>query len=157
MISIRLHVGSPESIKHIMVSYRNLFTTLALSSLFLIPVNSYWHPSWPLHRERMCIVKPACDGSDDAPAVIEAFEKCGKNGKVVFLNETYSIQSIMNTTGLENCEVDLRGTMLVSRSLNEVYTLTASSGALIFSTGSIILCQWDTRINPRHGSLEAKM
>lgn len=65
-------------------------------------------------RLKTCVVEPACDGSDDAPSVIQAFQECGKNGKVVFLNETYYINSVMNTTNLENCEIDLRGTLLVS-------------------------------------------
>ena len=65
-----------------------------------------------------CIVEPCRNGSDDAPRIIEAFEKCGNNGKVVFLNETYHIESVMNTTGLKNCEIDLKGTLLVSSMLS---------------------------------------
>lgn len=63
---------------------------------------------------RTCVVKPSGNASiDDAPAIIDAFDKCGHNGKVVFLNETYHINTVMNTTGLKNCEVDLQGTLLV--------------------------------------------
>jgi hypothetical protein len=61
-----------------------------------------------------CVVKPGGNSSiDDAPAVIDAFKTCGHNGKVVFLNETYHINTVMNTTGLNNCVVDLQGTLLV--------------------------------------------
>jgi hypothetical protein len=60
-----------------------------------------------------CTVYPSLDGSDDVPAIIDAFRFCGKNGTINFLNETYSIQSVMNTTGLENCVIDLKGTLLV--------------------------------------------
>ena len=65
--------------------------------------------------KRVCTVKPAPNGGDSAPAIIDAFsgEKCGKNGKVVFKNETYHVASVMNTTGLENCEVEVHGTLLV--------------------------------------------
>ncbi|KAK7932310.1 glycoside hydrolase family 28 protein [Apiospora marii] len=68
----------------------------------------------------VCVVEPAANGSDSAPAILEAFERCGHNpagdasqrGKVVFKNETYHIQSVMNTTGLCNVDVDLQGTLL---------------------------------------------
>jgi galacturan 1,4-alpha-galacturonidase len=67
--------------------------------------------------ERVCIVEPCANGGDSAPAIIEAFEKCGHNeepsrGKVVFRNETYNIHSVMNTTGLKNVDVDLNGLLL---------------------------------------------
>lgn len=64
-------------------------------------------------RYKTCTVKPSYNGSDDAPAIIKAFHDCGQNGRVIFLNETYHINTIMNTTGLRNCEIDLYGTMLV--------------------------------------------
>jgi hypothetical protein len=64
-------------------------------------------------KRKLCTVKPNKDGSDDAPAVIQAFQDCGKNGRVEFLNETYHIKSIMNTTGLDDVEIDLKGTLLV--------------------------------------------
>lgn len=71
--------------------------------------------SQPRSYEKTCIVQPSGNASiDDAPAIIDAFDKCGHNGRVVFLNETYYINSIMNTTGLKNCDVDLKGTLFVS-------------------------------------------
>lgn len=36
---------------------------------------------------------------------------------MVFLNETYHINSIMNTTGLDHCEIELRGTLLWSTNI----------------------------------------
>lgn len=64
-----------------------------------------------------CVVQPAPNGTDSAPAIIQAFQNCGHNdassrGKVVFLNETYDIKSVMNITGLSNVDVDLQGTLL---------------------------------------------
>ena len=38
---------------------------------------------------------------------------------MVFLNETYYVNSVMNTTGLCDCEVDLYGTLLVRSSPNQ--------------------------------------
>jgi hypothetical protein len=64
---------------------------------------------------KTCVVNPGGNSSvDDAPAIIDAFSKCGHDGKVVFLNQTYHVNSVMNTTGLQNCQVDLQGTLLVS-------------------------------------------
>ena len=67
-------------------------------------------------HEKVCIVEPCRDG-DSAPAIVEAFEICGRmqapdRGKVVFLNETYDIKTVMNTTGLSNVDIDLHGTLL---------------------------------------------
>lgn len=67
-------------------------------------------------HEKVCVVEPCVDG-DSAPAILEAFEQCGHNvapdfGKIVFLNETYNIKSVMNTTGLSNVDIDLQGTLL---------------------------------------------
>lgn len=64
----------------------------------------------------VCIVK-ACGTNDSAPAIIDAFERCGHNaghhrGKVIFGNETYHIKSVMNTTGLSNVDIELHGTLL---------------------------------------------
>jgi hypothetical protein len=60
------------------------------------------------------VVKPSGNPFvDDVPAIIHAFKECGHNGRVLFLNETYHISTVMNTTGLKNCEVDLRGSLLV--------------------------------------------
>lgn len=63
---------------------------------------------------KTCVVKAggAVD-VDDTPAIIEAFNNCGRDGKVSFLNTTYHVNSVMNITGLKNCEIDLQGTLLV--------------------------------------------
>ncbi|KAF9002228.1 pectin lyase-like protein, partial [Hymenopellis radicata] len=61
---------------------------------------------------QVCIVHPNGDGRDDAPAILDAFRQCGHGGRVEFLNETYHIESVMNTTGLHDCIIDVRGTLL---------------------------------------------
>jgi galacturan 1,4-alpha-galacturonidase len=63
------------------------------------------------------VVEPGPNGTDSAPAIIDAFQRCGHNdvskrGKVIFKNETYHIKSVMNTTGLSNVDIDLSGTLL---------------------------------------------
>lgn len=79
---------------------------------------------------KTCIVEPGPPGTDAAPAIIQAFAECGHNnnnnndaaatahagssqrGKVIFLNETYLVKTVMNTTGLSHVDVDLQGTLL---------------------------------------------
>lgn len=63
-------------------------------------------------RSKVCHVVPAPNGGDSAPAILDAFSKCGQNGKVIFDNKTYHVNSVMTTTGLHNVEVDIRGTLL---------------------------------------------
>lgn len=62
----------------------------------------------------ICTVHASSDGSDDAPAILRAFDLCGKDASVLFDPSTYHIESVMNTTGLHNVFVDLPGTLLVS-------------------------------------------
>lgn len=65
---------------------------------------------------KTCTVKSGGSNlTDDAPAVLEAFRECGQDGRVVFSNTTYYINSVMNTTGLNNCEVEIHGTLVVSK------------------------------------------
>ncbi|KAJ6491270.1 glycoside hydrolase family 28 protein [Mycena vitilis] len=61
-----------------------------------------------------CTVHPSGNFTDDSPAIINAFDLCGQGGKIEFLNETYWIEKVMNTTGLSDVEIDLRGTLLWS-------------------------------------------
>lgn len=73
-----------------------------------------WNLPPPNTRNATCVVEPAPNGGDSAPAIITAFEQCGHNGRIVFQNTTYNVNSVMNTTGLENCEIEVRGTLLWS-------------------------------------------
>ncbi|PQE23316.1 alpha-L-rhamnosidase rgxB protein [Rutstroemia sp. NJR-2017a WRK4] len=76
-----------------------------------------------------CTITPSLNGSDDAPAILSAFKTCGKGGTVVFQNHTYTINSIMNTTGLSNCNIEIHGTLLVPEipwSTNITYWLNHS-------------------------------
>lgn len=53
------------------------------------------------------------NATDDTPAILEAFEQCGKHGKIVFEDTTYYVNSVMNVTGLEDVDIDIHGTLLV--------------------------------------------
>lgn len=72
--------------------------------------------------DTVCTVSPSTDGSDDAPAILSAFEQCGHDGSIVFTNDTFHIESVMNTTGLNNVTVDLQGTLLVRSSFSPPFT-----------------------------------
>ncbi|KAJ6572100.1 pectin lyase-like protein [Mycena capillaripes] len=68
-------------------------------------------------RHKTCTVHPSGNFTDDSPAIVDAFNLCGqggKGGKIEFLNETYWIEKVMNTTGLNDVEIDLHGTLLWS-------------------------------------------
>lgn len=65
----------------------------------------------PATRTDTCHVEPTENGGDSAPAILSAFEQCGRNGKIIFSNTTYRIDSIMTTVGLHNVEIDVRGTL----------------------------------------------
>jgi galacturan 1,4-alpha-galacturonidase len=97
-----------------------LLNTLSLSFLVVAAVKAAVQSASPFGNERngshkkSCIVRAGGSESiDDAPAIIDAFNTCGHDGRVVFSNTTYHINSVMNTTGLNNCEIDLHGTLLV--------------------------------------------
>lgn len=63
---------------------------------------------------RCTVPASGSNATDDAPAIVEAFKRCGRGGVVEFLNETYYVNSVMNITWLKDCEIDLKGTLLVS-------------------------------------------
>ena len=64
-------------------------------------------------RGSQCVLTPGGVGVDDSAAILDAFAQCGHNGHIVFQNATYHIERVMNTTGLRNCTVDIKGTLLV--------------------------------------------
>ncbi|KAI0176467.1 galacturan 1,4-alpha-galacturonidase B [Hypoxylon sp. FL1284] len=65
-------------------------------------------------RKTCIVASGGVNTTDDAPAILEAFEECGRNGNVVFSPSTYYISSVMNISGLENVDIDIRGTLLWS-------------------------------------------
>ena len=63
---------------------------------------------------KTCIITASGDGTDDAPAIRQAFEDCQQNGNIVFQeNTTYNIHTTLQLHNLSNVQVDLRGTLLV--------------------------------------------
>lgn len=86
--------------------YRNLLSVLLICpilSIFITSVNG-----------ETCLVPHNVSNGDDTAAILTAFQRCGKNGKIIFEeHKTYNVGQIMNTTNLLNCEIDLKGTLLV--------------------------------------------
>ena len=113
--------------------------SLHLSSLAILFSYGTFATSLALGAARKtCTVFTSPNVTDNAPAIISAFSKCGQGGNVVFLNETYNVNSVMNTTGLKDCEIDLYGTLLVRPRcsvLEAELTGTIFSGALTSPIG----------------------
>ncbi|KAH7334787.1 glycoside hydrolase family 28 protein, partial [Rhizoctonia solani] len=93
-----------------LVSLINTSDTLGLWTLIRLD-NANERPCEKYPRN-ICTLTPGGAGVDDSQAILEAFSQCGQNGHVVFQNATYHIERVMNTTGLTNCTVDIRGTLL---------------------------------------------
>jgi hypothetical protein len=69
-------------------------------------------------QKKTCVVKASgTNTTDDAPAILKAFEKCGHGGMIEFQNTTYYVNSVMNTTGLRDCTIDLKGTLIVCQNI----------------------------------------
>lgn len=63
---------------------------------------------------KTCVVPASgSNATDDAPAIRNAFKACGHHGKIVFQPTTYYVNTVMNLTGLQDVEIDWRGTLLV--------------------------------------------
>lgn len=65
---------------------------------------------------RICTVKVAPNGQDSASNILSAFESCGQSAEGVrnvirFQNTTYTIASVLDTTGLKNVDIQLQGTL----------------------------------------------
>jgi len=67
------------------------------------------------HGRPSCIVYPGTtNATDDVPKILEAFEKCGHGGDIVFpANQTYHINSRLNPV-VNDVNIDWSGEWLVS-------------------------------------------
>jgi galacturan 1,4-alpha-galacturonidase len=62
-------------------------------------------------QRQVCELYPLGNGLDDAPNILQAFDNCGVNGTVVFTNNTFNINTVLNTTNLYNCHIHIYGTL----------------------------------------------
>jgi len=60
-----------------------------------------------------CTVGRSLDGGDDSNTIVQAFKTCGQGGKIIFEKGTYNVHRTMNTTGLKDTQIELRGKLLV--------------------------------------------
>lgn len=64
--------------------------------------------------QKKCLIKSSgSNATDDAPAILEAFHKCGRDGRVIFEPTTYYVNSVMNISWLENVDIEIHGKLLV--------------------------------------------
>ncbi|KAI9167912.1 Alpha-L-rhamnosidase rgxB [Paramyrothecium foliicola] len=69
--------------------------------IWLLPlISSVW--------AKTCTIPAQGNGSDDSPAITEAFEKCGCNSKIVFQNTTYHIHTALSFKHLNNWSTDIQ-------------------------------------------------
>lgn len=70
--------------------------------------------NWP-KRSKTCSITPGNDpNGDDAPAILAAFDECKEDGHVIFEDTIYYIRTVMNTTGLRDVDIEIKGTLLWS-------------------------------------------
>ena len=71
-----------------------------------------------VHEGNTCTLYPepqsTCGIVDDSPSILEAFDLCGTDGTVIFSDGTFHVNSVLNTTNLANCDVQLRGELRFS-------------------------------------------
>jgi len=60
-------------------------------------------------ERKVCTVTGLGGGRDDGPNILAAFKKCGTFGKIK-LHGYYSVDTLLLTTGLDDVEIDLKGT-----------------------------------------------
>lgn len=69
-------------------------------------------------RGNTCTVLPSQPGSnstDDSGAILSAFEQCKEHSRIVFPEgKRYNIERVMETVGLNNVTIDMKGYLLVS-------------------------------------------
>ncbi|KAH7360908.1 pectin lyase fold/virulence factor [Rhexocercosporidium sp. MPI-PUGE-AT-0058] len=94
-----------------MPSYRLLLSSLLL--LIWVATPSLASEIFNNSPRKICTVRPGGSNlTDDAPEILRAFSECGHGGTINFLKETYHVNTVMNTTGLRDCVVNIPGTLL---------------------------------------------
>lgn len=117
----------------------------ALTTAFV--VNAHNLPS-PQHT---CVIPALKDGRDDAPAIREAFSKCGNNGKVVFQKDTtYSVQTALQLHNLKNVQVDLFGTLEVWKAALSWYSSVMLLTKAVFNGCAVLDSAWVVLLLPKY-------
>ena len=98
----------------VVTSFPEMLLSQYLLALLVGAVFQTLHALAHVRKEgRVCTVVPEGHGRDDSPSIISAFARCNKDASVVLLNDTYHVERVMSTHGLQNVIVDIRGTLVV--------------------------------------------
>ena len=73
------------------------------------------------HQKTCTIKSGGSNATDDAPEILKGFQKCGRNGRVIFEPTSYYVNSVMNVSWLENVDIDIHGTLLVYTPNNNIW------------------------------------
>ncbi|KAK9419385.1 putative Pectin lyase fold/virulence factor [Seiridium unicorne] len=88
---------------------------ISLLGIISVAVAQYGPAQISKHDRKICTVAAGgTNATDDAPAILQAFEECGHGGTVLFEDTTYYVNSVMNVSGLKDCYIDFRGTLMWS-------------------------------------------
>ena len=87
-----------------------------LLSLGLLPCLA---TAWLVKNGTDCHIYPDIDHStdtpfDESPDIKQAFDECGKDGRVIIEQGVHHVGQVLNTTGLVNCDVILKGELRFS-------------------------------------------
>ncbi|KAL5348182.1 hypothetical protein ACLOAV_006662 [Pseudogymnoascus australis] len=102
------------------------------------------------HRKSCTVKSGGTNATDDAPAILKAFRKCGRKGRVVFEPTTYYVNSVMDINWLEDVDIDIYGTLLWSTDIQYWLNNSMDVGYQNQST-ALILGGDNVRING-HGT-----
>ncbi|KAJ5239690.1 pectin lyase fold/virulence factor [Penicillium chermesinum] len=77
---------------------------------------------WVVNEGTTCTLYPESliykgQAVDDAPSIQQAFDLCGTNGTVIFSENLFHVNSVLNTTNLLNVDVHLRGELRFSSNI----------------------------------------
>jgi hypothetical protein len=89
-----------------------MFFTASVPLVFWLAATALAHPQ-VICRNEECVIAAHPTGGDDAPAILHAFEQCSRNASIIFRDKSYNVKSVMNTTGLQNVKISLKGSLTV--------------------------------------------
>lgn len=110
------HVGSTSSHAGSSSGHTKLVSTHTKStSVYPSSTSGYGSPT-STQLGVTCTVTPAANGADSAAVIRKAFKSCGRakagqRNRIVFSNTTYTIASVLETTNLQNVDIELHGTL----------------------------------------------
>lgn len=100
--------------------------------------------------QKTCVIQAAHDGTDDSPAIRKAFHECGREGHIIFQeNSTYNVQSTLELRDLDHVQIDMLGTILV-RSLSHCAQSVAHNQLIVLHRRHLLDTTWLLVLVPEH-------